>query len=322
MAHAIRIHAHGGPESLRWEDIPVPDPGPGEERIRQRAIGVNFIDVYQRNGLYPVSLPAVLGNEAAGVVEGVGPDVTEVAVGDRVAYAGLPGAYAEGRTVPAGRLVKLPDAISDELAAAIMLKGMTAEYLLRRTHRVSRGETIVFHAAAGGVGQIASQWAKALGATVIGTVGSEAKIGIARQHGCDHVLVTGPDLAARVRELTGGVGADVVYDAVGKDTWEASLDSLRPRGLLVSFGNASGPVPAFQPLVLTMKGSLFLARPSLVHYVATREELVASASAVFEAIGSWVVRVDIRHRYALRDAARAHADLEGRRTTGPIVLTV
>ena len=321
MSHAIRIHEHGGPEVLRWEDVPVPDPGPGEARIRQRAVGVNFIDVYHRTGLYPLSLPAVLGSEAAGVVEAVGRGVTIVSVGDRVAYAGLPGAYAEGRTVPAERLVKLPDGIGDELAAAVMLKGMTAEYLLRRTHRVAPGESIVFHAAAGGVGQIACQWAKALGATVIGTVGSQAKVDVARRHGCDHVLVTGPELASRVRELTGGVGAHVVYDGVGKDTWEASLDSLRPRGMLVSFGNASGPVPAFQPLVLTMKGSLFLARPSLVHYVATREELVASAGAVFEAIGSGAVRVDIRHRYPLADAARAHADLEGRRTSGPIVLT-
>ncbi len=321
MARAIQIHEHGGPRVFRWEEVPVPDPGPGEARIRQRAIGVNFLDVYQRTGLYPVALPAVLGNEAAGVVEAVGPGVTGVAVGDRVAYAALLGAYAEERTLPAERLVKLPGGISDELAAAIMLKGMTAEYLLRRTHRVSPGETIVFHAAAGGVGQIACQWAKALGATVIGTVGSAAKVEVARRHGCDHVLVTGPDLAPRVRELTGGVGAHVVYDAVGKDTWEASLDCLRPRGMLVSFGNASGPVPAFQPLVLTMRGSLFLTRPSLVHYVATREELVASAAAVFEAVRSGAVRVDIQHRYALAEAARAHADLEGRRTIGPIVLT-
>ena len=321
MAHAIQIHQHGGPEVLRWEDVAVPAPRAGEARIRQRAIGVNFIDVYQRSGLYPVPLPAVLGNEAAGVVEAVGPGVTEVAVGDRVAYAGLPGAYAEERIVPAERLVKLPDGIGDELAAAIMLKGMTAEYLLRRTHRVSPGETMVFHAAAGGVGQIACQWAKALGATVIGTVGSSAKVEVARRHGCDHVLVTGPDLAARVRELTGGVGAHVVYDGVGKDTWEASLDSLRPRGMLVSFGNASGPVPAFQPLILTTKGSLFLTRPSMFHYVATREELVASAAALFEVIRSGAVRVEVRHRYPLAETARAHADLEGRRTTGPIVLT-
>ena len=318
---AVRIHEHGGLEVLRWEDVRVPDPGPGEARIRQRAIGVNFIDVYQRTGLYPLSLPAVLGNEATGAVEAVGPGVTEVAVGDRVAYAGLLGAYAEERTVPVERLVKVPDGISDEVAAAIMLKGMTAEYLLRRTHRVSPGETIVFHAAAGGVGQIACQWGKALGATVIGTVGSDAKVEVARRHGCHHVLVTGPDLARRVRELTGGAGAHVVYDAVGKDTWEASLDCLRPRGMLVSFGNASGPVPAFQPLVLTMKGSLFLTRPSLAHYVATREELSGSAAAVFEAVGSGAVQVEIRHRYALGEAARAHADLEGRRTMGPIVLT-
>ena len=322
MAHAIRIDEPGGPEVMRWEEVRVADPGRGEARIRQRAIGVNFIDVYQRSGLYPIALPAVLGNEAAGVVAAVGPGVTEVTVGDRVAYAGLPGAYTEERTVPAARLVKLPDEIGDELAAAVMLKGMTAEYLLRRTHRVSPGDTVVFHAAAGGVGQIACQWAKALGATVIGTVGSEAKRDVARRQGCDHVLVTGPDLAARVRDLTAGAGAHVVYDGVGKATWDASLDSLRPRGMLVSFGNASGPVPAFRPLVLTTKGSLFLTRPSLAHYVATRDDLLASAGAVFEAIRTGAVRVEVRHRYALADAARAHADLEGRRTTGPIVLTV
>jgi NADPH2:quinone reductase len=320
MPRAIRIHRNGGPEELVWEEIPLPEPGPGEARVRQRAVGVNFIDVYQRTGLYPVGLPAVLGNEGAGVVEAVGPGVSEVAVGDRVAYAGIPGAYAEVRTVPADRLVRLPDGIDDELAAAIMLKGMTAEYLLRRTHRVDRGETIVFHAAAGGVGQIACQWAKALGATVIGTVGSAAKVDVARRHGCDQVLITDASLPRRVRELTNGIGADVVYDSVGKDTFEASLDCLRPRGLLVCFGNASGPVPPFAPLVLTMKGSLFLTRPSLAHYVATRAELIGSASAVFDAIRDRSVRIEIGQRYALADAARAHAALEGRRTTGPTVL--
>jgi len=320
MAHAIRIHRNGGPEVLVWEEIPVPAPGPGEARVRQRAVGVNFIDVYQRTGLYPVTLPAVLGQEGAGVVEAVGPGETDVAVGDRVAYGGIPGAYAEVRTVPAERLVKLPDGIDDELAAAIMLKGMTAEFLLRRSHRVSSGETIVFHAAAGGVGQIACQWAKALGATVIGTVGSAAKVDVARRHGCDHVVLTTDDLAARVRSLTGGTGADVVYDSVGRDTFEASLDSLRPRGLLVSYGNASGPVPPFAPLVLTTKGSLFLTRPSLVHYIATRAELLASAGAVFGAVLAGEIRVEIGQRYPLAEAARAHADLEGRRTTGPTVL--
>jgi NADPH2:quinone reductase len=320
MPRAIRIHRHGGPECLVSEDVPVPEPGPGEARIGQRAVGVNFIDVYQRTGLYPVQLPAVLGNEGAGVVEAVGPGVSDVEAGDRVAYAGIPGAYAEVRTIPAERLVRLPDGVDDELAAAVMLKGMTAEYLLRRTHRVGPGETIVFHAAAGGVGQIACQWAKALGATVIGTVGSPAKVDVARRHGCDHVLVTDPGLPGRVRELTGGVGADVVYDSVGKDTFEASLDCLRPRGLLVCFGNASGPVPPFAPLVLTTKGSLFLTRPSLAHYVATRAELLASAGALFDAIRGGSVRVEIGQRYPLADAARAHADLEGRRTTGPTVL--
>ena len=320
MAHAIRIHRNGGPEVLVWEEIPVPAPGPGEARVRQRAVGVNFIDVYQRTGLYPVTLPAVLGQEGAGVVEAVGPGETDVAVGDRVAYGGIPGAYAEVRTVPAERLVKLPDGIDDELAAAIMLKGMTAEFLLRRSHRVSSGETIVFHAAAGGVGQIACHWAKALGATVIGTVGSAAKVDVARRHGCDHVVLTTEDVAARVRSLTGGTGADVVYDSVGRDTFEASLDSLRPRGLLVSYGNASGPVPPFAPLLLTTKGSLFLTRPSLVHYIATRAELLASAGAVFEAVLAGKIRVEIGQRYPLAEASRAHADLEGRRTTGPSVL--
>jgi NADPH:quinone reductase len=320
MSHAIRIHRTGGADVLAWEEVAVPAPGPGEARVRQRAVGVNFIDVYQRTGLYPVALPAVLGQEGAGVVEAVGPGVTDVAVGDRVAYGGIPGAYAEVRTVPAERLVKLPDGIDDERAAAIMLKGMTAEFLLRRTHRVSAGETIVFHAAAGGVGQIACQWAKALGATVIGTVGSAAKVDVARRHGCDHVVLTTDDLAARVRSLTGGTGADVVYDSVGRDTFEASLDSLRPRGLLVSYGNASGPVPPFAPLVLTTKGSLFLTRPSLVHYIATRAELLASAGAVFGAVLAGEIRVEIGQRYPLAEAARAHADLEGRRTTGPTVL--
>jgi len=321
MAHAIRIHRNGGPEVLVWEEIPVPAPGPGEARVRQRAVGVNFIDVYQRTGLYPVTLPAVLGQEGAGVVEAVGPGETDVAVGDRVAYGGIPGAYAEVRTVPAEWLVKLPDGIDDELAAAVMLKGMTAEFLLRRSHRVSSGETIVFHAAAGGVGQIACQWAKALGATVIGTVGSAAKVDVARRHGCDHVVLTTEDFAARVRSLTGGTGADVVYDSVGRDTFEASLDSLRPRGLLVSYGNASGPVPPFAPLLLTTKGSLFLTRPSLVHYIATRAELLASAGAVFEAVLAGKIRVEIGQRYPLAEASRAHADLEGRRTTGPSVLS-
>jgi len=320
MAYAIRIHRHGGPDCLVREEVSVSEPGPGEARVRQRAIGVNFIDIYQRTGLYPLALPAVLGQEAAGVVEAVGSGVTEIAVGDRVAYAGLTGGYTDVRTLPAERLVKLPMGIDDEIAAAIMLKGMTAEYLLRRTHRVSPGEAIVFHAAAGGVGQIACQWARALGATVIGTVGSPEKLDVARRHGCDHVLLTDASLPARVRELTGGAGADVVYDSVGRDTFEASLDCLRPRGLLVSFGNASGPVPAFLPLVLTTKGSLFLTRPSLVHYVAARADLVASAEALFAVIRAGHVRIDVGRRFPLAEAARAHAELESRRTTGPTIL--
>jgi NADPH2:quinone reductase len=320
MPHAIVLHQAGGPEQLRWESVTVPEPGAGEARVRQTAIGVNFIDVYQRTGLYPLALPAVLGQEGAGVVEAVGPGVTEARVGDRVAYAGVVGAYAEVLNVPSARLVKLPAHIADEVAAAIMLKGMTAEYLVRRTHAVHAGETIVFHAAAGGVGLLACQWAKALGATVIGVVGTPGKVEVARRHGCDHVLVMGPDLPARVRELTAGEGAAVVYDSVGRDTFAASLDCLRPRGLLVSFGNASGPVPAFEPLILMAKGSLFLTRPSLVHYTGTRVDLVASADALFDAIGSGAIRVEPPRRRPLAEAAAAHAELEGRRTTGATVL--
>lgn len=318
---AIRIHRHGGPEVLALEEIALAPPGPGQARVRQSAIGLNFIDVYVRTGLYPAELPAVLGQEGAGVVEAVGEGVSEVAVGDRVAYAGQSGAYAEARNVPAAALVRLPDDISEEIAAAAMLKGTTAEYLVRRTHAVQPGDVVVFHAAAGGVGLIACQWARHLGATVIGVVGSDAKAEVARAHGCDHVIVTGrEDLAKRVREITGGRGARVVYDSVGRDTFEASLDCLAPRGLMVSFGNASGPVAPFSPLLLSQKGSLFLTRPTLKHYALTREETVAGAEALFDVMRSGAVRVEVRQRYALADAARAHAELEGRRTTGASVL--
>lgn len=306
---------------LTLEALDLPPPGPGEVRLRHTAIGLNFADVYARTGLYPAALPAVLGQEAAGVIEALAPDVTGFAPGDRVVYAGAPGAYADARNVAAAVLVKIPPEIDDERAAAMMLKGTTAEYLLRRTHEVKPGETIVFHAAAGGVGSIACQWAKHLGATVIGTVGTRAKAPIALAHGCDHVVVLSEeDLPTRVREITGGKGVPVVYDSVGKDTFMASLDCLSPRGLMVSYGNASGPVPPFAPLLLTEKGSLFFTRPSLKHYTLTRAERVASAEALFEVVLRGAVTVEVHQRYPLADAARAHADLEGRRTTGATVL--
>ena len=323
MSKAIRIHATGGPEQLRWEEVEVPAPAAGEALIRQTAVGVNYIDVYHRTGLYPVAgPPSGIGMEGAGVVEAVGPGVGEVAAGDRVAYAGGPiGAYAERRVMPADRLVKLPEGISDRQAAAIMLKGMTAEYLLRRTHRVERGETILFHAAAGGVGLIACQWAKHLGATVIGTAGSDEKAELARAHGCDHVIVYSREsFPERVRALTGGAGVPVVYDSVGAATFDGSLDCLAPLGLLVSFGNASGPVPPFNLAMLSMKGSLFITRPTLMTYTAKREDLVASASALFEVVRSGAVKVEINQTYPLAEAARAHRDLEARKTTGSTLL--
>lgn len=321
MAHAIRIHEIGGPEVLRWEEVEVGRPGPGQARIRQTAVGLNFIDTYHRSGLYPLALPAVLGSEGAGVVEETGPGVTAVKPGDRVGYAGLAGAYAEERLAPADRLVPLPPAVPDDVAAAALLKGMTAQYLLRRTHRVAAGETILFHSAAGGVGLIACQWAKSLGATVIGTVSTDAKAALAKEHGCAHPVVTSrEDFVARVKAITGGKGVPVVYDSVGKDTWNGSLDCLSPLGLMVTFGNSSGAVPAISPLVLSQKGSLFLTRPTLNHYVATREELLASAAELFEAIRTGAVKIRIGQRFPLRDAAEAHRAIEGRRTTGSTVL--
>jgi NADPH2:quinone reductase len=323
MARAMIIDQYGGPDVLHWKEIPVSSPGPGETLVRQTAVGVNFIDVYHRRGLYPLpSLPAGIGSEAAGRVEAVGPGVTEVAVGDRVAYAGGPtGAYCEARVVPAHRLVKLPDGISDPQAAAMMLKGMTAEYLLRRAFTVKPGDTILFHAAAGGVGMIACQWAKQFGATVIGTVGNRKKAATASAHGCDRVIVTGEeDFVARVREITRGEGVPVVYDSVGKDTFMRSLDCLRPRGMLVSFGQSSGMVPPLDITVLSAKGSLFLTRPSLMHYTAKREELLSCASALFDAVLHDGVKIEIGQTYSLQDAAKAHADLEARKTTGSTVL--
>jgi NADPH2:quinone reductase len=322
MPHSIRIHAHGGPEVLQWEAVESADPGPGEVLIRQTAIGLNFIDVYERTGLYPGALPTGLGREGAGVVEAVGPKVRGVAVGDRVAYVSAqPGSYAQERVMAADRVVKIPDGVSDRLAAAAMLKGLTAQFLLRRTHKVRKGDTVVVHAAAGGVGLIVSQWARDLGATVIGVVGSDAKAAVAREHGSHHALVHGrDDLAARVRELTGGAGAHVVYDSVGKDTFFASLDCLRPLGMMVSYGNASGPVPPVAPLELARRGSLFLTRPILFHYIARRAELERAARELFEVIGRGAVRIEIGQTYALQDAAQAHRDLEARRTIGSTVL--
>lgn len=323
MPRAIRIHQPGGPDEMRWEEITVGAPGPGQARLRQTAIGLNYIDVYHRTGLYPVpEMPAILGMEAAAVVTEVGPGVTELKPGQRVAYASPPvGAYAEERLMPADRLVPLPDAIDDRTAAAMMLQGMTVHYLLRRTYRVKPGDTILVHAAAGGVGLIACQWARHLGATVIGTVGSDEKAALAKANGCDHPIVyTREDIVARVREITGGAGVAVVYDSIGKDTFAASLDCLQPLGMMVSFGNASGPVPAFEPGILAAKGSLFFTRPSLMHYTAKRADLLMAADELFHVEQEGAVHIAINQTYPLAEAAQAHRDLEARRTTGSTVL--
>jgi NADPH2:quinone reductase len=322
MPKAMRIHKTGGPEALTWEEVELKAPGPGEALLRHTAVGLNFVDAYHRSGLYPNPLPFIVGGEGAGIVEAVGPGVTEVQVGDRVAYGSAPiGSYAEQRLIPAGRLVKLPGSISDELAAAIMLKGMTTWYLIRRTYPVKAGDTILMHAAAGGVGLLLCQWAKALGATVIGTVGSREKANLAREHGCDHVILyREQDVPTEVKMLTKGAGLPVVYDGVGKDTFMGSLDCLAPRGLMVSFGNASGVVPPFSIGILSQKGSLYLTRPTLHSYVARREDLLAAASELFEVVASGAVKVEVNQSYALKDAAQAHRDLEARRTTGSTVL--
>jgi NADPH:quinone reductase len=321
MTHAVRIHSYGGPEVLRWETIELPDPGPGEVRIRHTAIGLNFIDTYERTGLYVVTLPAVLGREAAGVVEAVGPRVSQVKVGDRVAYAfNSSGAYSEARVLPAERLVRIPEGVDDRQAAALMLKGMTAQMLLRQVYRVRKGNTLLVHAAVGGVGSILVQWAKHLGATVIAIVGSNEKAQRARELGADHVLLSGDDWVAKTKAATGGRGVDVVYDSVGKDTFTGSLDSLRPRGLMVTYGNASGPVPPMAPLELSKRGSLFLTRPTLFHYIPTRATLMRAASEMFDRVSKSVIGVQIGQDYPLQDAARAHADLEARRTIGATVL--
>jgi NADPH2:quinone reductase len=323
MPKAIRMHETGGPEVLRWEEMDTGDPGPGEVRLDQKAVGLNFIDVYHRTGLYPLpGLPAVPGMEGAGVVEAVGSDVTEFSPGDRVAYAGVPpGAYAEKRLIPAHRLVTLPEGIGFETAAAMMLQGMTARYLLHGCFPVKKGDTVLIHAAAGGVGLIASQWANHKGATVIGTVGSSEKAELTKDHGCHHpVLYRETDFVTAVRELTDGRGVDAVYDSVGKDTFLKSLDCLRPMGTLVSFGQSSGAIEPFNPGLLAAKGSLFLTRPSLMDYTARREDLLAHARDLFEVVGAGGVRVEVRQTYPLSDAAQAHRDLEARKTTGSTVL--
>lgn len=321
MPFAIRFHQTGGPEVLRWEEVAVGDPAPGEARVRHEAVGLNFIDTYHRTGLYPMPLPSGIGLEGAGVVEAVGEGVNDVRPGDRVAYAGGPvGAYSQVRCLPAHRLLKLPQTIDCRTGAAMMLQGLTSAYLLRRTYCVQPGDTVLIHAVAGGVGLIACQWAKALGATVIGTVSTEAKAELARQHGCDHVIFyTREDIVQRVREVTGGEGVAVVYDGVGKDTFTASLDCLRPRGMMVTFGNASGAVPPFDPLLLTQKGSLFLTRPKLADYTTKREELLALGDELFDVVQRGKVRIEVNQTYALADAASAHRDLEARKTTGSTI---
>jgi len=325
LTHAIRFSAHGGPEVLRWETVELPDPGPGELRIRHQAIGVNFIDTYHRTGLYPVALPSGLGQEGAGVVEAVGPGVTEFRPGDRVAYCGGAlspvGAYSEVRNFPAERAVRLPDDISFETAAAVMLKGLTAQFLVRRTHRVQPGDTVLIHAAAGGVGLLLVQWAKQLGATVIATAGNDEKAELVRAHGADHVIVyTRENFTERTRALTNGCGVDVVYDSVGRATFLGSLDSLRPLGLMVSFGNASGKVEPFDIGLLAQKGSLFLTRPTLFTYIARREDLLAMAEELFAAIRQGWLDVKIGQRFPLSQAAEAHRALESRRTIGATLL--
>ena len=322
MAKAIRYHKQGGPEVLQLDEVPVGDPGPGQVRIRHTAIGVNFVDTYQRSGLYPMHLPQVAGNEAAGVVEAVGAGVAELKAGDRVAYTGLPGSYCETRVVPADRMVKLPPGISEVQAASMMLKGLTVHYLIHTTYPVKKGETVLWHAAAGGVGLIACQWLKALGVTTIATAGSDAKTALAKAHGAEHVInYSTENFVERVKAITGGKGVPVVYDGVGKATWEGTLDCLRPRGLVVSFGNASGPVAPVNLGVLSAKGSLYVTRPTLATHIASRADLVARSNDLFEVVGSGKVKIETTARYKLADAQQAHRDLESRKTTGSVILT-
>jgi NADPH2:quinone reductase len=323
MPHAIQVHQPGGPEALVWHEVEVGEPGPGQVRLRQTAVGLNFIDVYHRTGLYPQPAPFIPGVEGAGIVEVIGPDVTGLNVGDRVAYAGPIGAYADVRLIAADRLVKLPDDISDEQAAAMMLQGMTVHMLLRQVYAVQPGDTILVHAAAGGVGLILCQWAAALGATVIGTVSTDQKAELAHAHGCAHPIVTTrEDFVVEVERITGGEKLPVVYDSVGRDTFMRSLDCLRPRGLMVSFGNASGPVDPISPLLLSQKGSLYLTRPTLYHYIGTRAELDSAATDLFRMVSDRKVQIEVKQRFALEDAADAHRALESRQTAGSTVLTV
>ncbi len=321
MAKAVRFHRQGGPEVLQLDDVEVGEPGKGQVRIRHTAIGVNFVDTYQRSGLYPMQLPMVAGNEAAGVVEAVGPGVKDLKKGDRVAYTGLPGSYCEARIVPADRMVKVPKGISDEQAASMMLKGMTVHYLIFSTYKVKKGDTVLWHAAAGGVGLIAGQWLKKLGVTAIGTVGSEEKAKLARAHGYKHVInYSSENFVERVKEITKGKKVPVVYDSVGKTTWEGSLECLQPRGLMVSFGNASGAVAPVNLGILSTKGSLYVTRPTLATYIAARADLVKRSTDLFNAVKSGKVKIETTGRYKLADAAQAHRDLEGRKTTGSVVL--
>ncbi len=322
MPHAIRVHQPGGPEVMQWEEVAVGDPGPGQARVRHTAVGLNYIDTYHRSGLYKLPMPTGLGSEGAGIVEAVGAGVTDIKAGDRVAYSGgAPGAYAELRVMPVDRLVKLPDGVGERTAATLMLKGLTVQYLFRQTYPLKSGETILFHAAAGGVGLIACQWARALGVTMIGTVGSDEKAAIAKAHGCTHTIVyTRENFVERVKELTGGKGVPVVYDGVGKAMFPASLDCLVPRGLYVNFGNASGPVPPFDMLMLSAKGSLYVTRPTLVTFTSTRPALLAMADEMFGLVKAGKIVNEARQTYALKDAAQAHRDLEARKTTGSTLL--
>jgi NADPH2:quinone reductase len=321
MAKAVRFHKQGGPELMQYEDVQVGDPGAGQVRIRHTAVGVNFVDIYQRSGLYPMQLPQVAGNEGAGMVEAVGQGVSELKTGDRVAYTGLPGSYCDTRIVPADRMVKLPEGISEEQAASMMLKGLTVHYLIFTTYPVKKGDTVLWHAAAGGVGLIACQWLKALGVTVIGTAGSDEKCALAKAHGAEHVVnYSRENFVERVMSITGGKKVPVVYDSVGKNTWEGSLECLRPRGLMVSFGNASGAVPPVNLGILSSKGSLYVTRPTLATHIATRADLVERANGLFEVVKSGKVRIETTKRYKLADAPQAHRDLEARKTTGSVVL--
>lgn len=322
MTKAIRFHQTGGPDVLSWDDVDVADPGPGEIRVRHTVIGLNYIDTYHRSGLYPLPLPSGVGMEGAGVIEAVGSGVSDLAEGDRVAYAaGPPGSYAEARNIEAAKVVKVPDGVDDKTAAAMMLKGLTAQYLIRQIHKVQSGDTILIHAAAGGVGLIVCQWAKSLGATVIGTVGSDAKAELARANGCDHpIIYTRDDFVAKVNEITGGAKLPVVYDSIGADTFAGSLDCLRPRGIMVSFGQASGPIPPVDLGIFAQKGSLYFTRPTLFNYADTPEQLRAMSEDLFSVVASGAVKISIDQTFALSDARAAHEALEGRRTTGSTIL--